>query len=521
MTQYLCPRTSQKGFSTLEILIAMFLLVLMLTAVVTLSFGNQAMIADSRSNAEALNIAQGLLEKAQADSRKDFNLVNPLAATTTADNFTYRVDVAQQDNFTKLVTAAVEFPEDSSRHGNILLSTLVTNFNNAVGGDTGNSVLLPDAAHWDVPEQKNIFSDFSSLTGVADNYPVTDVDAYRGKLYVTVGKTSAATTSTFFIFNINDNDPDDPKLEALGNVDNDPSRLTGLNAVAVAEDPSTGITYAYVASASNINKQLQIIDVSANPPQVVKSVEVVGDAHGNSLFYKNGYIYLGLKAASGTSEFSIIDVHKPLLAGEVGHWPVAGGLGHDINSIYVKGNYAYLATADDRNLIILDISNASFPVEIGNFNMQVADGSDNHGKSLAMVGDSLYLGRTKVIAGTDGAKFYIFNIIDPATTTLSALGSYSGSVQSVDGIIVRGKSEFNMSASLPALAFVLTPVEIKILDVSNPVSISQRGTMPLASGTYGSPVYEPVFDGEGNYLFIGSTDGSKNGYLSIIVPRAL
>ncbi|MCU0653166.1 MAG: hypothetical protein MUD10_02810 [Candidatus Pacebacteria bacterium] len=335
MTQGWRFRTSQKGFSALEILIAMFLLVLTLTAVVALSFGSQTMIADSRSNNEALDIAKGLLEKSQADSRKDFNLVNPVGQVSDADGFTYRVDVEQTDYFAKLITAVVEFPEDTVRYGATALSVLVTNYNNAVGGDTGSSVMLPDAAHWTDPEQKNTFSNFSSLTGVADNYPITDVDAYRGKLYVTVGKTSATTTPTFFVFNINVNNPDDPKLEALGNLDNDPTRLTGLNAVAVAQDPSTGIAYAYVASASNVNKQLQIIDVSANPPQLVKSVEATGHAHGNSIFYKNGYIFLGLKAASSTPEFSIIDVRKPLLAGEVGHWPVTGGLGHDINNIYV------------------------------------------------------------------------------------------------------------------------------------------------------------------------------------------
>ncbi len=75
----------QKGFSTLEMLLAMSILILVLTAVILVSFGNQAMIIDSQTNAEALNIAQGLLEKAQPDSRKDFNLVNPVATTTTDD----------------------------------------------------------------------------------------------------------------------------------------------------------------------------------------------------------------------------------------------------------------------------------------------------------------------------------------------------------------------------------------------------------------------------------------------------
>lgn len=78
-------RKYQSGFLTLEMLMAMFILILALTAVISVSFGSQSMIVDSRINAEALNIAQSLLKKAQADSRKDFNLVNPINATTTDD----------------------------------------------------------------------------------------------------------------------------------------------------------------------------------------------------------------------------------------------------------------------------------------------------------------------------------------------------------------------------------------------------------------------------------------------------
>jgi len=191
-----CFSKNKKGFSTIEILVAMAVLAMCFSAIILISFSGQSMLISSQTNSEAINMAQELLEKAQADARKDFNLVNPVAATTTADGFTLWVDVEQKDNFTKLVTAYVDFPEDSDRHGNTKLSAIVTNFNNAVGGDTCSSVLLPNAEDWKAPTIQKKFFDFSGLTGITDKYSITDIDAYQGKLYVTIGDTVASTTPT-------------------------------------------------------------------------------------------------------------------------------------------------------------------------------------------------------------------------------------------------------------------------------------------------------------------------------------
>lgn len=64
------------GFSTIELMISMAIMVLVLTAVVMTSFGSQSFLSNSRITREATNIAQGILEENQALARKDFNLVN-------------------------------------------------------------------------------------------------------------------------------------------------------------------------------------------------------------------------------------------------------------------------------------------------------------------------------------------------------------------------------------------------------------------------------------------------------------
>jgi hypothetical protein len=110
------------------------------------------------------------------------------------------------------------------------------------------------------------------------------------------------------------------------------------------------------------------------------------------------------------------------------------------------------------------------------------------------------------------------DIRDPRTTTPPILGSVPTINKSVDGIIVRGLNSTTTIQTQPALAFLLTPIDFRILNVSDPQNISSWGAESLKSGTYGNSVYEPVIDCERNNFFVGSNDDSGNGFLSVITP---
>ena len=266
---------------------------------------------------------------------------------------------------------------------------------------------------------------------------------------------------------------------------------------------------------------MQVIDVSANPPVVKASLVIPSNAVGNSIAYKNGYVYLGLKSSSSGPEFYIIDVHNPLSPQVVtgGHWPASGSLGHDINAIYIRNQYAYLAvpdTVDNKKLIVLDISNASGPKEVGSFSEVGA----NNGKSIALVGDTLYLGRT-----WGGTELSVLDVSNPATASPPVLGIDATINASVDAIVVRGKINPQNTAAAPALAFALTTSDLKILNVSDPASIASWGTKTFDAGTFGSIQFEPVLDCQGNNFYIGVTDDSDNagsgnggGNLYIVTP---
>lgn len=501
-------RDNQKGFSTLEMLIAMAILIMVISAVILVSFGSQSLLIDSQTNNEALKKAQQLLEQQQSLARKDFKLVNPV--TEFADGiYQEKVDVeTQPDFFTKKVTATVSWPGEYNRNLSVKLSALVTNFNNALGGDTCGSVL---SGHWENPQIQNL--DFAQLVGdVGGPYPVSDIDAsidlnQSPKLYVTVNNTDVGDKETFFIFDITN--PASPVLISDGKIDNDDSVRAGLNAVHAAGN------YAYVASnyGANFNTetspcdnsnganpscgQLQVIDISVSPPELKYTFEVPsvsgsgGQAIGKSIFYKDGYVYLGLAKTESGPEFNIIDVHNPLAPFPVGSWPVGNG----INAIYVKGRYAYLATPNNQELIVLDISNPASPSLAGGFD---APGGSGNGKSLYLVGDTLYLGRT-----VGGTEFYILDDKIPATVQLPVFGEKSDIDDSINSIISRDY-----------LTFLITNNQLQIFKInqaSNPWGISPYFSISLPSDDN-----RKSMDCQGNYLYVGSVDSSDNGYLSII-----
>src|SRR6266478_1003808 len=70
----------QEGFSVLEILLAITITLIALTAVMLVSFGNQSLSIDSQTAGEAQHKAQELLEMEEANARSDFRTVKHLPA---------------------------------------------------------------------------------------------------------------------------------------------------------------------------------------------------------------------------------------------------------------------------------------------------------------------------------------------------------------------------------------------------------------------------------------------------------
>jgi len=491
----------QKGFSILEILLAMAIALLTITAVLLVSFGSQSLAADSQTSGEAQSKAQALLEMEQANSRLDFGLVNPWPSppSTFVQDGIYKksVSVTNVDVYTKQVTVNITWTGDHNRTLSSQLSTLLTNPEGPTGGGVCSSVLSGD---WTNPVMaqyefgKDIVGDPSS------GFPITDVAADTNKLYVTVSNSNGNNFPTFFILDISDPTIKPPLLQS---VDNDPSVKTGLNAVTVSGN------YAYVANASGANfatcssgvcGQLQVIDISVSPAVVVSTFKIPGvtgqsgQAIGKSVFYKDGIVYLGLAKTLTGPEFNLIDVGggghggSPTAPVYLGGYSVANA----VNSITVKNNYAYIATPNVENLTAINVSNPVSPVRVGGYSP--AGGSN--GESVFAVGNTVYMGRT---FGSNE-----FNILDSTNpTSLSVLGLKdigTGNTTSINRILVRDY-----------LAFLITNAQFQIWRIDNPASVTQYAvplSLPGGSGT--------ALNCSGNYIFVGSLPTNDKGFISII-----
>lgn len=504
-------------------MIAMTIMVMVLSAVVVVSFGNQSFLAGGEISSEAMNKAQELLETAQAQARKDFNLVNTIASTTDT---MYEKAVYVRllpDLLTKEVMALIAWKDEHMLTRMLELTTLIANFDTPVGGNTCNSALSGD---WHTPSVENSTTNFAQLVGdPAGTYTISDLDAYQGKLYVTASTVSGPTKPTFFIFNIAN--PASPAL--VGSVDNEGAGGTvsaGLHAVRIAEDLASDPvkTYAYAANAYGANYttcdpvktrncgQLDILDVSSpSSPQLGSNLMlasstapfVTGKWLGNSLYYRNGYVLLGLAKVGGSGpEFHIIDVHNPssMFGGSHILSPVGSfAVGHDVNAIAMRGIYAYVVTPNTQELQTLDMTDPNSLTLAGGFNSPVGAGN---GKSLYLVGNNVYLGKTVPNAGAD------LHILDNTTpgAALAELGPGIGTPSSVNAVIVRDY-----------LSFLLTNSDLRIYKTDDPTHPIVWGTLTFPAGQIGHAT-EPSMDCEDNRLYVTTNDLSGKGYLYVIKP---
>jgi len=511
-----------KGMSTLEILLAFTILILTITAVIGMGFGNQSITVDSQISTEALNKASDLLEQARVDAKLDFNLVNP-QNNITDDIYNKNLEVELLDIFTKKVTSIINWPTEGNRNLNISLSTLITNPSAVGGGDTCGSVL---SGNWSLPEISEYEFGSEILNDTSSGFPITSIQAFNKKLYVTVNNTNGNNPGTFYILDIS-NPTNKPILLSPPLFDNSTTTGEGLNSVAV-----DGKSYAYVANAytsapsncveNNNCSAVQVIKINdSSNPQIVKNVKINAIASGNKLpaanivIYKDGFVYAGLAKVIGGSpkgEFNIIDVGgggapasptNPLVRGTF-------NVGNGVNAISVKGNFAYIASPNNQELKILDISDPDLPVQVGQFDAPAGGGNSGNGKSLYLVGNKLYFGRTLL----SGDEFYILNNINPETTlpiyaSKNILDSDDGqppaaSNTTLNGILVRDY-----------LAFFITNSEFQvwnIIDQSNITRYADPIILPPGSGN----LKGTATDCEGNYIYVGSLGSNDKGFLSII-----
>ncbi|MGE5540676.1 MAG: LVIVD repeat-containing protein [Bacillota bacterium] len=512
--------------STLEILIALALVTLAMAAAILVVFGNQSTSVDTQTNIEALAKARALLEQERALAREDFDSVASIPETSD-DIYSKKITVSYPDSDdpdTKLVISQVSWMS-GIRPLSVSLSTLVRN-------SAGSSCSATNAADWSSPSAwafDTATDMIEQATGNNSNgLGISGINVYRKKLYIAAAYT-ANDNNSFYIFDLPANPSQLPVFEGR-------TATVGASLAAVTVAAHDDKVYAYVANAKNFDydtcmsasscPQLQVIDVTdSTSPSVVGNVKmpvtvtytsgIGGQGTGNVITYSGGYVYLGLVKPASGPEFNIIDVSDPTHPVRVGGYTV----GRTINSITVKGDYAYLTTSDNatgnKQLLILDVSNKSMdPVPVAGYFSAPGIG---YGYTSAIEGTKLYFGRSY----SSSPNFYIFDASTPSSLSTTA-SLTTGTSDSIYGLGVRD----NLAYMLINNSANATQSRFQVMDVSNPSSISAVGSISLSSIVADLQGNGSNFSGSaalsctGSYFYLAlKTGGSNKDIFAIIGPH--
>lgn len=445
---------NQSGSIVLEVIIALAVIVLALSAVILVSFGSQKMSLDAELSSQAMRLAQTGLERARATARESFDSL--VSSSSSEGIYALSVSVTSPESFLKNIISQVTWPQGSvTQH--VELTTMVTDWKHALA--LGSCGLL--SGDWQSPQLLGSFDVGGSNTATA-------VKAVNQKVYLTADDSVSGSAD---FWEINTVVPQSPQL--IGSLNTGP----GLRSVMVPGK------YAYVANAST-KGQLQVIDINGALPILKSSFKLPNSpgAVGESIFYASNRIYLGTLKTTGP-EFNVIDVTNPASPSWLGGWEA----NTRINDIYVHGNYAYLAVPDNEELKVLDISDPAKITRAGGYS---APGGSGNGTSLTISSGTLYMGRS-----VGNMEFYSLDVSQaPIVTPLSSLDLNT----SVDDFVVRDNLVFFATNDADR--------EFQIWNLNNPAAVY---------GEINFPARATGVDCQGNTMYVSleSHDG-----LQIIGP---
>ncbi len=444
----------EKGQSILEVLIALGVLAMSLSAAIYLFFSGQSLLIDSRLNQKALYLARQNMEEARFGAISNFN--NLQSSSGTESGFLKELIVEQTAGDTKKIISRVSWNSTPLRTSKKELVTYLTDWRRVgVGGAAGGGGSAP-TGDWINPETL-------TSTDIGPGNEGTDIEVKSSYAYLT-SMASDVNKPDLFIFNVSD--PSSPILTSQTNFG-----IKGLNSLNIFGN------YLYAVSDDD-SQEFLIIDIS-NPvsPTKISSVNLSGSSNGMAVFYKNNFAYVG-RANGAAQEFVIIDVSN---RSSPQYYSGLSGVGGEINDIFVFNNRAYLGTEDDNNgLTIINVGDPANPSKIGSLNV------GEHVYSAYLTAES------SVFVGGK-TKFYIADASNPV------------SVNVIGSIATGGKVHDVVTAG--TLAFLATGNSTKEFQVINFATLSN----PILNSSFNFPQQATGVDYLNNliYMSVRSNDALR------------
>lgn len=455
----------QKGFVSIEALLAAAIFGLLVTGLVGVYLYGQEATALAGSRVRAVMLAEEGLEVTRNIRDAAYtNLVDGTYGLATSSDqwifstssldiiggFTRQVTIATVDAKRKLITSNVSWQQNQQRAGSVSLISRLTNWMAATIGNWVNPNTLAGTY--------NAAGDNNGLkVAVQNNY------AYIVR---------NGGTPDFLIVDIST-----------------PSSISLTGSLSLTGTPNDIFVlgnYAYVTNNDN-TEELQIIDIS-NPvsPSVAGTFDATGNGNGVGIYVGGSTAYLGRNTAGGDT-FVIVNVSNPNLPSLIG----SVDLNQTEYEIVVLGNYAYIASSDNgQELQVVDITTPSAPTLVGGLNFT----GNTDAITIALASSTLLVGQ--------GSSLKIVNISTPAAPSLTT--SFTG------GDVINDISMGNGNAYV-FLAESSGASELEIVDISVPNIPTQVGVYNAAA-TFNGIAYDWASD---RAYCVGAIDAAE---LSIVAP---
>ena len=411
----------RRGQSTLEILVALSVLIISVSAAIAVFFSNQLAAEFSSRQHQALQLAEQGLEIAKAKAVDSFDSL--ASSTSSFDVFQKEIIVEDIDFYTKKVTSRVSWLIDSSRQSNVSLTTVLTNWR-AIEPDDGTGPGSPPAGDWMNP----------MTAGTIDLGPGNEGTDLAVKDEVVFITAKASDNKKKDLLSINVSNISSPVK--IGEINTG----YGLNSIFVLGN------YAYVVQAKTSN-QFQIVNISEPASMSLISETTLSGAgkQGLSIAVKDEFAFIGTEKSSG-SEFYVFNVSNPVSPQLV----KSIELGANVQDVHVFNDRVYLATnSTSSEAVIFDIINPVNPVQLASFDCSAVCSDSTQGLSVfPATYNTLFL----------GTNFGLEVVDTENLSSLSRQGGYAsgGSVNDVYAI--------------DYLAFLATSnsnTEFQVINISN------------------------------------------------------
>jgi len=436
-----------RGFSLLEILIALSILTTTLIAVGMVTIGIPSVIAHTRMNQEAIQHSSSAFLHELARGKDGFPMI--ISVANMQDRFEISVHSSLIGNGSaKRIESSALWNTEWGVPRSIRIEGFATDYKNA--SDYTCSPFL--FGKWQSPDTHTFFEPHFTLP------PISALAATRTHVIAGATSTSGFNDPSLFVFRT------EPEHQLVRVASFDSATSTKVGYVAVAA--SSHYIYALSAHSCTAGNRCASLDIFSLNNTTMDRLGTIPIPSARSILYHDGRLYVGLRASGTEAEFRIFDVRNLTYPVEIG----SSEIGYSVNDITTDGMIAYLATSDNsasgnKALMAFDVSHPSANMTPLARSRQAGAGISQR---VLLSGNTLYLGRSSPLYSKE---LYLF-ATDDIVHELSSRDTNS----SITGLVIRG-----------FYAFILTRTGLDRWDVSDPKNpVRGPDFLNLPAGTIGS-----------------------------------